>query len=209
MDTVRSMLLWAVGSFLLGGLMFSQLLPKHMVNRDICLESDDHNPGAVNVFKICGTSLGLICLLLDVLKGFLPVYCAKVLFPVSSPLFAMILVAPVLGHAVGVFNRFCGGKCIATSFGVLAALVPETGIVLVLGGLYVFFSLFVRTVSMRARSRIVFSLFGLFSVVYFLLTAQAPFAIGCGLIAAIAAHRHRKREATIRKDVSATIIEKS
>ena len=188
--------------------MFSQLVPKLLAGRDIFRESDDHNPGSVNVFKLCGVPMGCLCLLLDVLKGFLPVYCAKAVFPVSSPLFAMIIVAPVLGHAVGVFNRFCGGKCIATAFGVLAALIPETWIFFLLAALYVLSCIFIRTNSMRVRSRIVFLLFGLFSAIYFTVTGQMTFAIGCGLIAAMAAYRHRKKGTSI-KDLFPSFIGKS
>lgn len=202
------MLLWAGGSFLLGGVMFSQLLPKLLAGRDVAWESDDNNPGSVNVFKLCGVPLGLLCLTLDFLKGFLPVYCAKAFFPVFSPLFAVIIAAPVLGHAVGVFNHFHGGKCIATAFGVLAALMPETWIVFLLGGLYLFFCVFVRAISMRKRSRRVFFLFGLLSTVYFTVIRQLAFAIGCGVIAAVAVYRHRKKEVSALEDVSPSVIGK-
>ena len=113
------------------------------------------------------------------------------------------------GHAVGIFNRLHGGKCIATAFGVLAALVPETWIVLLLRGLYVVSCIVMKGQSMRIRSQSVFFLFGLSSVVYFILIDNAAFAIGCGLIAAAAVYRHRKKENPVLKDVSATCVEKS
>ena len=70
-------LFWIGGEFLLGGVMFSQLVPKLLGKGDVGRDSDDHNPGAANVFCLCGVPLGVLCLLLDLLKGFVPVFLAK------------------------------------------------------------------------------------------------------------------------------------
>lgn len=68
----------------------------------------------------CGT-LTLIC---ELLKGFLPVYLyLRGRSPAECPaIFALILAAPVLGHAFSVFYGFHGGKGIAVSFGCLLGL---------------------------------------------------------------------------------------
>ena len=44
--------------FMLGGLMFSQWLPKLLTGTDIRALSGDGNPGAFNVFRHCGAALG-------------------------------------------------------------------------------------------------------------------------------------------------------
>lgn len=114
------------------------------------------NIGATNVFRVIGKKHGLICLLLDALKGFIPVVIAINLVRlvganppwVSLPLpDAWILVKPlasqftvqsvhvltallaVLGHNYSPWIGFKGGKGIATSAGVVIALMPA-GIVL-------------------------------------------------------------------------------
>lgn len=68
--------LWILGGFLLGGVMFCELLPKRLAQKDVIQLSPDRNPGAANVFLTCGAPMGLLCLALDMGKGFLPVYFA-------------------------------------------------------------------------------------------------------------------------------------
>ena len=110
------------GGFLLGGVMFSRALPKLLTGKDVCALRTDKNPGAANVFAVCGVPMGLLCLALDMLKAYLPVSLAAQHLDTQSVWFALALAAPVLGHAVGVFNGFHGGKCIASAFGAMLAL---------------------------------------------------------------------------------------
>ncbi len=114
--------------------MFSgELTARLLAGRNLTQESGDHNPGAVNAFLLCGPAVGTACLLLDLFKGFVPVFMAKGSADMRSLLFAGVIAAPVLGHAVGLFNHFRGGRYIATAFGVLAALAPQCWIVLAAG----------------------------------------------------------------------------
>ena len=64
------------GGFLLGGVMFSRALPKLLTGKDVCALRADKNPGAANVFAVCGVPMGLLCLALDMLKAYLPVSLA-------------------------------------------------------------------------------------------------------------------------------------
>ena len=57
-----------------GSVMYSYYLPLIFKGVDIIKLSDDHNPGMTNVMIYCGKPMGLLCLLLDFLKGFIPVY---------------------------------------------------------------------------------------------------------------------------------------
>lgn len=118
------------------------------------------NVGATNVFRVVGKSFGILCLILDFLKGFLPVIIATNLLRVEgeSPavplaflwgltdshaldnqifvhsILVLTALAAILGHNYSVFLRFSGGKGIATSAGVLGALMP----VILLGMILVF-----------------------------------------------------------------------
>lgn len=175
---------------MLGGMMFSQWVPRLFEKRDVFQDSDDHNPGAVNVFLLCGPVLGMVCLVLDLLKGFVPVYLAKGDVDFRSLLFAGVIAAPVVGHAVGVFNKLRGGKCISTAFGVLLALVPECWVVFLLAGLYILFSTVLKISSMTKRSILVFTLFGAVAFGYLAFTGQLSFALGCGIVSAVAVFRH-------------------
>ena len=94
------------------------------------------NIGATNVFRVVGKLPGIIVLIIDILKGFVPV----VMFPyttgisVSEGLFKVLISAAVIsGHNWTVFANFKGGKGIATGAGVFLAISPfSTGITLVL-----------------------------------------------------------------------------
>ena len=170
--------------------MFSQLTARLLAGRNLTQESGDHNPGAVNAFLLCGPAVGTACLLLDLFKGFVPVFMAKGSADMRSLLFAGVMAAPVLGHAVGLFNHFQGGKCIATAFGVLAALAPQCWIVLLLAGLYILFSTVVKVSPMTRRSILVFTLFGVLAFGLLAWSRQFSLALGCGMVAAVAVYRH-------------------
>lgn len=92
------------------------------------------NIGATNVFRILGVKAGILVLLTDAAKGwsavFLAVHCIGSPMGYSDPVAREWLgvtggVAAVLGHNYTVWLRFKGGKGIATSAGVLLALVPQ------------------------------------------------------------------------------------
>lgn len=198
---------WTTAGFLSGGVMYCQWLPLRLTGHDITRESRDHNPGTANVFLICGVPLGLICLALDLLKGFVPVALGSRAVDSRSLLFAGLLAAPVLGHAAGVFNHGRGGKCIATAFGALAGLLPGCGVVFLLAALYLLFSTIIRLRPMAWRSRVVFTLFGVLGGGWLLWTGHPPLALGCVGIAAIAVHRHCVQPTVPEAEKPATVQE--
>ena len=116
-------LILILGGYLLGSIHFCRILGILFCHIDICEKSYDRNPGAANAFWYCGKKVGIAGLVLDVLKGFLPVYFAIKYVDIENPLFILVLLAPVLGHAFSIFNLLKGGKCISTTFGILAALM--------------------------------------------------------------------------------------
>lgn len=177
-------LLLIAGGFLLGGVMFSEWIPKLLTGKDLCTLSVDNNPGAFNAFKHCGKKIGMLCLLLDVLKGFVPVLLASLFLSADSIAFSFVMLAPALGHAVGLFNRFRGGKCIATSFGIMFGLLPVTWIPLVLlAGLYILFSAVLKIKNAAKRSVVVYALFLLASCITLGVLGQPFVASGCGSVA--------------------------
>lgn len=192
---MSEILLWIAfiaGGFLLGSILFSSILPKLIMKKDVTALSDDGNPGAFNVFSTCGPVMGTICMLLDVGKGFLPVFLATFFLNTASLLFAAVIVAPVLGHSVGIFNHFHGGKCIAVSFGVTLGLLPVTWVILILAGLYIFFSVIVKIKSHRLRSLATFGIFAVAACVVEILFARYSTALGCFVFSAIAFLKHTR-----------------
>lgn len=90
------------------------------------------NIGATNVFRALGTTAGILVLVLDGLKGFVAAtwLCDAVqhFLPIPQDQVEYLRItaglASVLGHNFTCWLSFKGGKGIATSAGVLAALVP-------------------------------------------------------------------------------------
>lgn len=81
------------------------------------------NVGAVNVMREIGTAAGFVVLFADMAKGLLAVLIAQWL---GLPLLFVFIVglAVVVGHSWPVWLRFKGGQGLATTLGVLLALVP-------------------------------------------------------------------------------------
>ena len=179
-------ILFIFGGFFLGSIMFCELIPKKILHKDICEISVDNNPGAFNVFKHCGFKIGIPCLLLDGFKGLIPVLTASFLMDTNSIAFSLVLIAPVLGHAVGLFNRFHGGKCITVSFGVMLGLIPVTWIgIVALATLFVLFTAVIKIKPASKRSVIVYALFAI-TVCPILGTLRLFYVMmGCGIIALI------------------------
>lgn len=116
----RSIYLTLLG-FFLGSIPFSVVLGQLVRHIDI-RKYGDGNPGAVNAFKAGGWTTGVPALILDFLKGAVPIYLANTHFHISCIWTVPIAIAPIAGHAYSPFLHLRGGKAIATTFGVWAGL---------------------------------------------------------------------------------------
>ena len=79
------------------------------------------NPGATNVLRLGGKTAAALTVAGDALKGVLPVLLARAVSD-SPAVAAAAGLGAFAGHLYPVFFRFRGGKGVATSFGVVAAL---------------------------------------------------------------------------------------
>jgi acyl phosphate:glycerol-3-phosphate acyltransferase len=88
------------------------------------------NLGATNVYRALGPALGITTLVLDMLKGALPVWLAGALpfaaaFPGGAEWCRLAVgFSAIAGHVWTVFAGFRGGKGVATTAGVVLALSP-------------------------------------------------------------------------------------
>ena len=105
-----------LAGFMSGSLMFSAWLVR-LTGGDV-RRVGDGNPGAVNAYRSAGPFVGSVALLLDFLKGWVPVAAAYWLLGIRGWWLTAVMVAPVLGHAFSPFLRLRGGKAITTTFGV-------------------------------------------------------------------------------------------
>jgi len=88
------------------------------------------NVGATNVARVAGKWLGLLTLLGDAAKGFVPVLIA-LRIDLGAAVTGLAALAAFLGHLYPLFLKFQGGKGVATALGALLALAPAaTGILL-------------------------------------------------------------------------------
>src|SRR3989338_2469538 len=114
---------WIFFSYLCGAIPTAYLMGKFLKGIDI-RQHGSGNPGATNVFRVVGKTAGIITLLVDGLKGFLPVALALKFFPENLAFVIGIGLAAILGHNWTIFLKFKGGKGVATSCGVFLALLP-------------------------------------------------------------------------------------
>ena len=141
-------------AFLAGSIPFGLLIAKA---RGIDIRAHGSgNIGATNVLRVMGKKFGIPCLLLDMLKGFVPTLLAITLirfegqaagmavgpllphahvFPSEQQFTAQLLVVlcgllAILGHNYSPWVGFKGGKGIATSGGVVIALMPAAIVIL-------------------------------------------------------------------------------
>ena len=123
-------ILAALAAYLVGSLSFAVIVSRVMGLSDPRTYGSG-NPGATNVLRSGSKAAAVLTLVLDALKGYLPVALAVRFGPaygLGEGTVALVALAAFLGHLYPVFFRFRGGKGVATAVGALF------GIDLLLGG---------------------------------------------------------------------------
>ena len=105
-------------SYLSGSVPFGLILTKIFSKVDI-RKIGSGNIGATNVLRTGNKYLALLTLLLDILKGYIPVIITSQLYPEFIQLSSLLA---FLGHLFPVWLKFKGGKGVATYLGILFAL---------------------------------------------------------------------------------------
>jgi glycerol-3-phosphate acyltransferase PlsY len=125
-------------AFLIGGIPFGYIAGR-LRGLDLRREGSG-NIGATNAIRVLGKAWGIPVFALDVLKALVPLLAVKGWLgvdPQAMPLGAeyagiTVGVAAVLGHNFCPYLGFKGGKGMATSAGVVLALIPWSCLVCVL-----------------------------------------------------------------------------
>lgn len=117
-------------AYLIGSIPTGYLLGKWLKGIDL-RQVGSGNPGATNVARVFGKGYGLLVLIIDALKGYIPARYFITLFNLNVPaglhtldLRLLLGVAAILGHIGSIFLKFRGGKGVATSSGVFLAVAP-------------------------------------------------------------------------------------
>ena len=123
-------LLATVAAYLIGSLSFAVLVSRAMGLNDPRTYGSK-NPGATNVLRSGSKAAAVVTLLLDALKGWLPVVAVKWwgdAWGLGDATVALVGLAAFLGHLFPVFFRFQGGKGVATAAGVILGFEPWLGL---------------------------------------------------------------------------------
>jgi acyl phosphate:glycerol-3-phosphate acyltransferase len=123
LNSVLYPLLATVAAYLVGSLSFAVIVSRVMGLNDP-RTFGSKNPGATNVLRSGSKLAAVLTLLLDAVKGWLPVMAVKWWgqpYGLEEGTMALVGLAAFLGHLFPVFFRFVGGKGVATALGVLMA----------------------------------------------------------------------------------------
>ncbi len=115
-----------LSAFLVGSIPFGVLLAKWFGLADPRTIGSG-NIGATNMLRTGNKKVALLTLLLDGLKGVLPVLFVSCTLRGGPALEAMALLGAVLGHCFTPWLKFKGGKGVATALGGIIALHPPIG----------------------------------------------------------------------------------
>ncbi len=131
---------YLLAGYLSGSVLYAHIWGRLLCGRDVTAGTRDGNPGTANAFMEGGFWCGMLTLLCDLTKGFLPVWLFLRQADSADIALAFVLAAPVIGHILPLFHHFHGGKGIATSFGCLLGLYPAIACALILAGCFIAFS---------------------------------------------------------------------
>ncbi|MBE9533284.1 MAG: glycerol-3-phosphate 1-O-acyltransferase PlsY [Proteobacteria bacterium] len=136
LETVTFSVIILIGAYLIGSLSSAIILCK-LAGLPDPRSQGSGNPGATNVLRFGGKKLAATVLILDVVKGVLPVVIVIAL-GMSETWIAATALAAFLGHLYPIFFQFQGGKGVATALGGFLALSPMLAGAILLSWIIVF-----------------------------------------------------------------------
>jgi acyl phosphate:glycerol-3-phosphate acyltransferase len=155
-----------LAAYLVGSLSFAVIVSRFVGLADP-RSYGSKNPGATNVLRSGNKKAAIATLVLDAVKGWLPLWVAGVWGPelgLGPVALALVGLAAFVGHLFPVFFHFRGGKGVATAVGVLLGVDWVLALAcLATFGIVVYFTRYVSLASMVAA---------VFAPVYFLFGAN-------------------------------------
>ena len=190
--TALTPVLVTLAAYLIGSLSFAVIVSRAMGLNDPRTYGSK-NPGATNVLRSGSKAAAIVTLLLDAVKGWLPVLLVQQLgepWGLGAGSIAAVGLAAFLGHLWPVFFRFQGGKGVATAAGVLLAFSGWLG--LATAATWLIMAVFFRYSSLASLTAAVFAPF------FYLLGGgiawpmQPPLALAIVVMSALLVWRHRE-----------------
>jgi acyl phosphate:glycerol-3-phosphate acyltransferase len=170
-----------VFGYLMGSLSPSVFLGRLIKKVDVRRHGSG-NAGTTNAFRVLGTRLGVAVLILDIVKGVIPVVLAKYL---STPLVTVFVAfATVVGHDYSIFLRGHGGKGVATGAGAAIGMMPIP--MAFLFGLFATLVVTTRIVSVASITCTI-----ALPIMAGCLHVPVPYIVACCLMSALVLWAHR------------------
>ncbi len=126
-------------SYFLGSIQSGLIIGKVFKKIDI-REHGSKSTGSTNAIRVLGFKYGIWAFVFDVLKGAIIIGVLKIfkiesLYMVTDNFSIVTLygLGAVIGHVFSIFNNFKGGKAVATSLGVIFAVEPLIGVLILIG----------------------------------------------------------------------------
>lgn len=179
MTTVISILV----AYFLGAISFSIIFTKSIKKVDI-RDYGSGNAGATNTMRVLGKGPAILVLLLDVIKGIVPILLARYLFHLPDWAVALTGLAAIVGHIWPIYYGFKGGKGVATTIGVFAVIhfIPT----LIAGIITIIVIAVTRYVSLGSLILILLT-----PILSYFFGAKSSFIIIGLIIFVISAYKHR------------------
>jgi acyl phosphate:glycerol-3-phosphate acyltransferase len=186
-------------AYLIGSLSFAVIVSRAMGLQDP-RTFGSKNPGATNVLRSGSKAAAVVTLLLDALKGLLPVLAVKWFGPgwgLGDGTLALVGLAAFLGHLWPVFFKFKGGKGVATFIGVVFGIHVLLGVAT--GATWLIIAFFFRYSSLASL------ISAAFAPAYYLMGdkvqwyAEASVALALAAMGMLLAWRHRENISRLLK----------
>ena len=183
-------ILAAIAAYLIGSLSFAVIVSKVMGLNDP-RTFGSKNPGATNVLRSGNKSAAILTLVLDALKGYIPVALVQWFgrdVGLGDGTLAMVGLAAFLGHVYPVFFKFKGGKGVATAVGVLFGVHWALGLLCIASFAIILY--FFRYVSLASLVAAVFAPVAYLFGDRVLWAADRYITLALVVIAMLLAYRH-------------------
>jgi glycerol-3-phosphate acyltransferase PlsY len=113
-----------IAIYLIAAIPTGVVLARLMGGEDV-RQKGSGNIGATNVYRVAGKLAGVLTLVGDTLKGFLPLLAFKTWLEPTPTQLGIASAVAILGHCYPIYLKFKGGKGVATALGIFLVLSPK------------------------------------------------------------------------------------
>ena len=117
-----------IAVYLIAAIPTGVVLARLMGSEDV-RQKGSGNIGATNVYRVAGKLAGVLTLLGDTMKSFLPLLAIKTWLAPTPTQLGIACAVAILGHCYPIYLKFEGGKGVATALGIFLVLSPKVVLV--------------------------------------------------------------------------------